>query len=212
LWNRWVLRLDRKSQGVTDGESDDNKDDKQRKGKILQLIAMLTLGSNESRFFLRRSSIVFLVSGVILRASNVWISSFTPRFARKLHSSIETILNQLMVTYLHSFMTNSIFNAHKVLVHSTVFQLLLVSMTFHDPKLFFQDFFITQKHFNLEKKQQNNKQKQVQMWVKCTVWYKKLLSTIYWYSKIHCFLYFKQATVPNALTVCIPTYQYSSTF
>jgi len=63
---------------------------------------MLTLGSNESRFFLRRSSTVFLVSGVILRASNVWISSLTPRLARKLRSSVQTTSDQLSVT---SFIT-----------------------------------------------------------------------------------------------------------
>ena len=44
----------------------------------------LTLGSNELAFFSRSSSTLALISGVIFRASKEQISSFTPRFARKL--------------------------------------------------------------------------------------------------------------------------------
>ena len=45
----------------------------------------LTLGSNELAFFSSSSSTLALISGVIFRASKEQISSFTPRFARKLN-------------------------------------------------------------------------------------------------------------------------------
>ena len=44
-----------------------------------------TFGSNESLFFLRSSSTLFLISGEMFLASNVCISSFTPRLAKKLN-------------------------------------------------------------------------------------------------------------------------------